>query len=96
MLRLGDLPSLRRLKLASQEYYQLAMTYPRQLRHAYADDVAARDRMPGQVPPWVQPNIRRGTWTGQPRTESTWLVEFGEALFQGRLIGNRVLFMHLY
>lgn len=93
MLKLGDLPSLRRLKLASREYYQVAMTYPRQLRHAYVDDVAARDRTPGKVPPWIQPNIRRGAYT---RTESNWTSEFDEALFQGQWIGIQFLFMHLY
>lgn len=64
----GDLPSLRRLRLASQEYYAVARAHARYLYLFYEEEIAVRkdnnDRLP-RVPPF---DGQRNLWT--PEAES--------------------------
>jgi len=87
MLKL-DLPSLRRLKLASREYYFAAGTYPHHLQRANKKDILAREER--SYSPWlddsrahVQQRPQHRVYNFDTRPHGRWLPEFHAAFIQG-------------
>lgn len=77
MLKLQNLPSLRRPRLASRDFHDVAKCYPRQLRLAYEHEITARE--PGSRGPWLKKHFNYSILPEQ----SPWLPHYDESLFQG-------------
>jgi len=85
-----NLPSLRRLKLASREYYFVARTCPRHLEKARAKDIRAREARDEQGS-WLYDSRARVQQRPQHRVSSHdtrphggWLPKYHFAFIQGQ------------